>query len=65
VRRFLIDRNVPWPNLINGTGDRDVAKTYGVAEVPSNVLIGRDGRVIQIDLTRSNLEKVVAKALAR
>jgi len=65
IKRFLIDHNVRWPNLVNQPGDRDYAKAYGVTEVPANVLIGRDGTVIYLDLTRSNLESVVAKALGR
>jgi peroxiredoxin len=63
IRRFLLDHNVRWPNLINGTGDRDYAKAYGVNELPANVLIGRDGKVIQRDLTRSTLERVASKVL--
>ena len=65
IRRFLLDNNVRWPNLINGTGTNDYAKAYGVAEIPSNVLIGRDGTVIHLDLSpRKNLASVVAKAVA-
>ena len=56
IRRFLLDHNVRWPNLINGTGTNDYAKAYGVTEIPSNVLIGRDGNVIHLDLSpRKNL----------
>jgi peroxiredoxin len=65
VRQFLLDHNVRWPNLINGTGERDYARAYAVAEIPANVLIGRDGTVIHLDLARSNLEKVIARAVAR
>jgi peroxiredoxin len=65
IRRFLLDHNVRWPNLINGTGANDYAKAYGVAEIPSNVLIGRDGNVIHLDLSpRKNLESVIARAVA-
>jgi peroxiredoxin len=65
IRRFLLDNNVRWPNLVNGTGTTDYAKAYGVAEIPSNVLIGRDGTVIHLDLSpRKNLASVVAKAIA-
>ena len=63
--RFLLDYNVRWPSLINGPGDRDYAATYGITEIPANVLIGRDGKVIQLDLNRSNLERAVAKAVGR
>lgn len=65
IRRFLLDYNVRWPSLINGTGDRNYAEAYAVKELPANVLIGRDGTVIHRDLTRSNLERVVGKALGR
>jgi hypothetical protein len=65
VRRFLLEHNILWPNLINGSGDQDFARSYAVMEIPANVLIGRDGKVIHIDLARSNLEKVVANAVGR
>jgi peroxiredoxin len=65
VRRFLLEHNVAWPNLINGSGEQDHARSYAVTEIPANVLIGRDGNVIHIDLARSNLEKVVARAVGR
>ena len=63
IRRFLLDYNVPWPTLMNGTGDRDFAKAYGIADIPANVLIGRDGMVVQIDLSRKNLESVICGSL--
>ena len=65
IRRFLLDNNVRWPNLVNGTGTNDYAKAYGIVDIPSNVLIGRDGTVIHLDLSpRKNLATVVAKAVA-
>jgi peroxiredoxin len=63
VRRFLLDHNVRWPNLLNGSEARDYARAYGVAEIPSNVLIGRDGNVIDLDLSRKNLNSVIARSL--
>jgi thiol-disulfide isomerase/thioredoxin len=65
IKRFLIDHNVRWPNLVNGAGAQDYAAAYGVAEIPTNVLIGRDGNVIHLDLTRKNLESVVARSVGR
>jgi peroxiredoxin len=63
VRRFLLDHNIRWPNLINGAGPRDYAKAYGVSEIPSNVLVDRDGNVIHIDLSRKNIESVVTQTV--
>jgi len=64
IKRFLLDHNVRWANLINGSGAQDYAKAYGVGEIPTNVLIGRDGNVIHLDLSRKNLESAVARAVA-
>ncbi len=63
IRRFLLDYNVPWRTLVNGAGDHDYAKAYGISDIPANVLIDRDGKVIQIDLSRKNLETVVSRLL--
>jgi peroxiredoxin len=65
VRRFLLDYNVTWPTLINGQGDQDYAGAYGVTEIPANVLVGRDGRVLHIDLVRKNLERTISRAIGR
>jgi thiol-disulfide isomerase/thioredoxin len=63
IRRFLVDYNVPWQTLVNGSGDHDYAKAYGISDIPANVLIGRDGKVAQIDLSRKNLETVLSQLL--
>jgi thiol-disulfide isomerase/thioredoxin len=65
IRRFLLDHNVRWPTLINGSGDKDYAKAYGVTEIPANVLIARDGTVAHIDLVRRNLEPVIARLVGQ
>lgn len=63
VRRFLLDFNVPWPNILNGQGNADLAKAFGVREIPANVLIGRDGKVSHLDLNGPRLERAIAKEL--
>ncbi len=65
IRRFLLDYNITWPTLVNGPGERDYAKAYGISDIPANVLIGRDGSVAQIDLSRRNLEPVVSRLLGQ
>jgi peroxiredoxin len=65
IKKFLVDHNVRWPNLINGAGAEDYAAAYGVAEIPTNVLIDRDGNVIHLDLSRKNLESVIARSVGR
>lgn len=65
VRRFLLDHNVSWPNLVNGSGEHDFAAAYGVTDIPASVLIGRDGTIVQIDLVRKNLDTVIDRELSR
>ena len=65
VKRFLLERNVRWPNLIEHPGERDLAKAFGVSDIPSNVLIGRDGKILRIDLTGAILDEAIAKAVAK
>jgi thiol-disulfide isomerase/thioredoxin len=63
IHRFLLDHNVRWPTLVNGSGDCDYTKAYGIADIPANILVGRNGTVVQIDLSRRNLESVIPRML--
>ncbi len=65
VRRFLVQHNVRWPNLINGQGPQDYAGAYRVTEVPASIVIGRDGKVEQLDLAGPALEAALTRALGR
>ena len=63
VRRFLVEHNVTWPNLMNGRGEKDYAKAYGVTELPTNVLVSRDGTIVQVDVGAAGLEAALAKVI--
>jgi peroxiredoxin len=65
IRRFLLDRNVRWPNLVDAPGEASIARAFRVAEIPANVLIGRDGKVLRLDLAGTKLETAVAEAVGR
>jgi peroxiredoxin len=65
IRRFLLDHNITWPNLVCASGAHDYAKAYGVTDIPANVLIGRDGVVVHVDLVRKNLDAVIARVVGR
>ncbi len=65
IRHFLIDNNVTWPTLVNGSGGQDYAKAFGVTEIPANVLIDRDGTVTDIDLVRKTVEDAVTRDLGK
>lgn len=63
VRRFLVDFRVSWPNLPNGAGTADIARAYGVTDIPATFLIDREGKIIGVELAGQELEKAVAKAV--
>ena len=65
VRRFLIDHNVRWQNVLNGEGDQDYAKAYGVDEIPASFLVGRDGQIERIDLNPGQFNRAISEAVAR
>lgn len=63
VREFLLAMQTEWPSVMNGTGKTDFAKSYGVTDVPSNFLIDRDGKIIQVELNDLDLEKAIERAI--
>ncbi|MFO0957576.1 MAG: TlpA disulfide reductase family protein [Isosphaeraceae bacterium] len=65
IRRYVIDRNLRWPVLLNHTGKEDYAGMFGVNEIPASVMIGKDGKVVHLDLRRDNLEAKVKEELAK
>jgi peroxiredoxin len=65
VRRFLVEHNVRWPNLISGTAENDYASSYAVTDIPANYLIGREGTIRQIDIVRKNLDEAITRELGR
>jgi thiol-disulfide isomerase/thioredoxin len=53
-----------WPQYFDGLyWANKLAVKYGVIETPSNILIGRDGKIIGIDLHDTDLKNAITKAL--
>jgi thiol-disulfide isomerase/thioredoxin len=63
VRHALIEQNVAWPNVLNDDGPGNIAEAYGISTLPANLLIGRDGAVVGVDLSGPFLDSAVKKAL--
>jgi thiol-disulfide isomerase/thioredoxin len=62
VRWFLLHHRAAWPSLF-GESTESVAKAYGVHDVPAEFLIGRDGNIIQVELSGQALSAAIEKAL--
>jgi peroxiredoxin len=63
VRRFLIAHQAGFPNVLGGAGEQDVARAYGVTDIPVSFLVDRDGKIIHFELDETNRERVVAGAV--
>ena len=53
-----------WPIRNDMQGwEGDVAKAYGVSGVPTNILVGKDGKVLHTNLVGSDLETSIERSL--
>lgn len=66
VKRFLLDARISWPNLMASAGGAgDPAAAFGVEEIPASFLIGRDGKIVDVEQVGPGLDEAVAKALKK
>lgn len=63
IRRFLIDYNISWPNVLDTPADGNIAEAYGVIDLPTSILVGRDGAVRGLVLAGSEFERKVSEAV--
>jgi hypothetical protein len=46
-KKSVATNQLPWINLINGTGDSDIPSNYAVKGYPTKVIIDKDGRIVK------------------
>ncbi|RUL86934.1 peroxiredoxin family protein [Tautonia sociabilis] len=63
VREYVLRHNVPWPNIVNVPGDGDIARAFGISEIPANVLIDGTGRIAALELGPGTFATEVEKVL--
>lgn len=63
LRRFLRDRELPWPQILDVARPEPLSDQHGVEAIPFTVLIGRDGRVRETDVRGPRLGPAIAEAL--
>jgi thiol-disulfide isomerase/thioredoxin len=62
VRAFLKSENLPWIHLFEEGGlDSPLADQLGVSVVPTMILVGADGKVIDRNLSSADLDKVLSR----
>lgn len=47
-RKALAEQQMPWRQVINGTGDNDVSNLYGVSGYPTKVIVDAEGIIIKV-----------------
>ena len=66
IKKILDGRGVPWLNLYcSGDGPQASIEHYGISTFPTNVLVGRDGKVISVSNDCSGLQMRVAELVAQ
>jgi thiol-disulfide isomerase/thioredoxin len=73
LAQFVAEKQIPWPILYEEPGGPEwrhpLATSYGIAAIPTVVLIGRDGNVVTLDARGKKLglalERLLAEPAAR
>ncbi len=66
LQAFTKGMNMPWPQSCDGQGwDGKLVAQYGVYQLPGNVLVDGQGKIIGRDLRGDQLEQAVAKAVSK
>ena len=67
VKKFLLDARMSWPIVLVGPagGPGDPTAAFGVEDIPASFLVGRDGRIIDVEQVGPGLDAAVARALKR
>jgi thiol-disulfide isomerase/thioredoxin len=64
VTRYLATRPIPWPQLIEEGGlDGRLAEEFGVLTLPTMVLVGADGRVVDRNVSINDLDRRLAELI--
>ncbi|MDR1011981.1 MAG: TlpA family protein disulfide reductase [Opitutaceae bacterium] len=64
--KYTEKNKMPWPQYYDAANpDASLADKYGIEAIPSTFLIGKDGKIVATDLRGDDLEKQLAKLLAK
>jgi peroxiredoxin len=66
LESFIKQKGMTWQQFFDGQGwNNKLGKKYGVNSIPATYLLDREGTIIAKDLRGDDLEKAVARALAK
>ena len=54
---------LPWTNLLDAQGAGDFARGYAVEQIPANFVVGRDGKIVALEVGVDALESEISRAV--
>ncbi|MEN6406978.1 MAG: TlpA disulfide reductase family protein [Thermoguttaceae bacterium] len=63
LEEFVKKNKIPWPMIFNDDPADSTAAYYGVLSVPTAILVGKDGRVVSLNVRGESLKKELEKLL--
>jgi thiol-disulfide isomerase/thioredoxin len=60
---FVKAQSIPWPNVISNGKTNSNMIYYGVTNLPTTMLVGKNGKVLAVDLKSEELKKELEKLL--
>jgi peroxiredoxin len=65
VSDFVKTRNLPWPQIHNGSASADLVDAFGVVSIPAAYLVDPEGTIIRLDLRGKALDDTLARLIKR
>ncbi|MCE5302069.1 MAG: redoxin family protein [Planctomycetaceae bacterium] len=63
LEEFIKKNKIPWPIMFSDDSNNSTATYYGVLSVPMMILVGKDGRVVALNVRGPSLKKELEKLL--
>ncbi len=63
VADFVKTRNLPWPQIHNGSASADLVEAFGVVSIPAAYLVDPEGTIIRLDLRGKALDDTLARLI--
>ena len=63
LEEFLKEQKLPWMNLYDQAASTKMADKYGIVAYPTTALVGRDGKVLKLNVRGDELGEMLAKLL--
>jgi len=63
LQRFVKEKNISWAIVFGDDKPSPTVSYYGITAIPTMILVGKDGRVVSLNVHGDNLKEELAKLL--